>query len=84
MVILIRMKTAVSIPDPIFAAAEAAARRLGLSRSALYARAVDEFVRAHRGEGVTAALDAVYAKEESSVDPALQQAQLASLGREDW
>ena len=84
MVILIGMKTAISIPDPTFEAAEAVARRLGLSRSALYARAVEEFVRAHRGEGVTAALDAVYATEESTLDPVLDHLQVASLTKEDW
>ena len=84
MVILRGMKTAISIPDPLFEAAEAVARRLGLSRSALYARAVDAFVRAHRGKGVTEALDAVYATEESALDPVLGQLQASSLCREDW
>lgn len=37
-VILRAMKTAISIPDPIFEAAEGFARRLGMSRSELYAR----------------------------------------------
>ena len=84
MVILNGMKTAVSIPDSIFRAAESVAGRLGLSRSALYARALEEFVRAHRHEGVTAALDAVYSTEESAVDPVLDRLQLASLRRERW
>jgi len=78
------MKTAISIPDPLFAAAESVARRLGLSRSALYARAVEAYVRAHRGQGVTEALDALYAAEESAVDPLLDHLQAASLRREDW
>jgi hypothetical protein len=84
MVILVGMKTAVSIPDPVFEAAEGVARRLGLSRSALYARAIDAFVQAHRGEGVTAALDAVYATEASTVDPVLDRLQLAALRAERW
>lgn len=78
------MKTAISIPDPVFAAAERLAKRLGISRSRLYATAVDEYVRAHRDETVTAQLDAVYADQESALDPELLVAQLASLPADDW
>ncbi|MEQ9238858.1 MAG: hypothetical protein RIG66_32775 [Coleofasciculus sp. E2-BRE-01] len=39
------MKTAVSIPDPIFEAAEAMSKRLGLSRSELYARALQAYFK---------------------------------------
>ena len=78
------MKIAVTIPDPLFVAADSVARQLGISRSALYARALEAFVRVHRGEGVTAALDAVYAGQESRLDPVLDDLQAASLRREDW
>lgn len=53
------MKTAVSIPDPLFAEAERTARRLGWSRSQLYTQAVREFVAAQGEDPVTAALDAL-------------------------
>ncbi len=51
------MKTAVSIPDPIFEAAEKLSQRLGLSRSALYARALQEFAETHREEALTEAMN---------------------------
>ena len=35
------MKTAISIPDEVFRSAERLAQRLGVSRSELYAKAVD-------------------------------------------
>ena len=54
------MKTAISIPDPIFAAAEKLARRLGISRSQLYSEAVDALIEKHRYSGVTEQLNAVY------------------------
>lgn len=38
------MKTAVSIPDPLFEAAERLARRRGLRRSQLYAEALQRLV----------------------------------------
>jgi len=47
------MKTAGSIPNEIFASADALARQLGVSRSVLYARAVAEHVARHQGADVT-------------------------------
>ena len=51
------MKTAISIPDPVFAKAEVAARRLNMSRSELYAKAVEAWVDAHSEDEVTRAMD---------------------------
>jgi len=73
------MKTAISIPDPIFRAAEELARRLGLSRSELYSRAVAALVQKHGDESVTQRLDAIYGSEDSSLDPVLARLQHASL-----
>jgi hypothetical protein len=78
------MKTAISIPDDLFQAAEAAAARLGLSRSRLYAEAVAAYLEAHGSDGVTERLDEVYAESDSALDPALAAMQYASLGEEDW
>ncbi|HEV3277889.1 MAG TPA: hypothetical protein VG860_13810 [Terriglobia bacterium] len=78
------MKTAISIPDPVYRAAERTSKRLGMSRSAFYSKAVDAFVKANRAKGVKEALDAVYATEDSSLDPVLMAMQLTSLEREDW
>jgi metal-responsive CopG/Arc/MetJ family transcriptional regulator len=46
------MKTAISVPDSVFEAAEQLAHRLGLSRSELYAKAVEEFISAHKNQDV--------------------------------
>ena len=79
------MKTAVSIPDNIFEAAERTAEALGLSRSALYARAVGEFVDRHDSGRVTELLDAVYAERESTLDPHVAAMQFLSLDAdEEW
>ncbi|HXA29230.1 MAG TPA: hypothetical protein VN193_10845 [Candidatus Angelobacter sp.] len=78
------MKTAISIPDATFQAAERVAKRLDLSRSELYARAVARFVAEHSAEGVTAALDRVYAEQPSAVDPLLAELQRASVAAEEW
>lgn len=78
------MKTAISIPDPIFAAAERLAKQLGISRSELYASAVADFTRMHQGDQITAQLNLVYATEDSALDPILAQIQALSLPQEEW
>jgi len=78
------MKVAISLPDPVFRAAETLARRLKKSRSELYAEAIAEFVGARGAKALTARLNAVYDKESSAIDPALKYAQLERLSREAW
>ena len=78
------MKTAISIPDTIFSEAEAVAKRLGISRSELYAKAVASFVSAQRNQGVTELLNRVYSAEDSAVDPVLANLQAISLPHDEW
>ncbi len=77
------MKTAISLPDALFASAESLAERLSVSRSELYATAVAEYVAKHRDAEVTARLNEVYSDLPSGVDPALRRAQARSMG-EEW
>ena len=51
------MKTAVSIPDKVFEEAEQLARRMETSRSALYARALAEYIARHGTDQVTALMN---------------------------
>jgi metal-responsive CopG/Arc/MetJ family transcriptional regulator len=78
------MKTAVSLLDPLFEAAEHLAKRLGMSRSKLYATAIEEYLKSHRNEGVTEALNRVYREESSNLDPVIAAIQAASLSRDEW
>lgn len=78
------MKTAVSIPDPIFAAADELAARLGISRSELYARALERELAAEDDQQITARLDAVYGDADSRVDLDLYRAQRTMLYSTDW
>jgi len=78
------MKTAISIPDDVFDDAERLARELNQSRSALYSRAVREYVARHAPDSVTATLDALLADE---IDPDSEFARVAArraLERSDW
>ena len=78
------MKTAISIPDKVFALAEKMAKRLGVSRSQLYSTAVREYVDAHKTDRVSERLDAVYGDQELILDSALVTMQTQSFGTEDW
>lgn len=77
------MKTAISIPDALFEAADRAAHRLGISRSQLYARALERFLGDEPDEAVTARLDEVYAADDSSLDEAMATAQRRAVA-EPW
>lgn len=83
-VILAAMKTAISLPDDLFRMGEAAARRLRMSRSKLYAAALSEFLERRRSRNITERLNKIYAKEPSELDAALHAAQIRSLGRDNW
>jgi metal-responsive CopG/Arc/MetJ family transcriptional regulator len=78
------MKTAVSIPDDFFRLAEAAARRLRVSRSKLYATAVSEFLDRRKTGVVTERLNEVYSRRRAKVDSAVHRAQLKSLDKDFW
>jgi hypothetical protein len=86
MVILSGMKTAISIPDPVFEAAERLARRLGKSRSQLYSEAVAQYLEQHPSDAVTERLNDVLdtEPEADALDPVLDALQLEVLRRERW
>lgn len=77
------MKTAISIPDDVFADAERLARELNKSRSRLYGDAVREYVARHSAESITEALDRVCDEVEGRSEFVAAAARRA-LGRSDW
>ncbi|XDD49683.1 ChpI protein [Leptospira sp. WS92.C1] len=54
------MKTAISIPDELFKTAEKTAKKLGIPRSQLFAKALEEFIQSHSKESITEKLNKVY------------------------
>ena len=78
------MKVAISLPEPVFQAAEHLAHRLKMPRSRLYAEAIAEYVGTHGSKSVTEQLDAVYETESSGVDETLVRAQAKTLSHEAW
>jgi antitoxin MazE6 len=78
------MKVAVSVPDSIFEAGDRIARRLGISRSRLYAQALKAYIGRKGGQDVTEQLNSVYAGRPSKLDPILEALSLEVLRREPW
>lgn len=78
------MKTAISLPDELFSSADALARRLGMSRSRLFATALTEFLAKHRTAKVTERLNQVYASEPSQLDERTRRAQRRVAARSEW
>jgi len=78
------MKIALSIPDDVFESAESLGKRLGVSRSRLYATALAEFVAKHRGRKITERLNTVYTTEKSGIDATTRRLQHRSINRESW
>ncbi|MEI8095603.1 MAG: ChpI protein [Spirochaetales bacterium] len=56
------MKTAISLPDRLFEEAEKVAQAMGIPRSQLFSRALEEFLDHRKREGITERLNKVYAK----------------------
>jgi predicted transcriptional regulator len=78
------MKTAVSIPDPIFRATERLARRMKKSRSRLYSEALAEYVSRHSPDEVTETMNAALKEIGDAIDPFAAAAGRRVLERVEW
>jgi metal-responsive CopG/Arc/MetJ family transcriptional regulator len=79
------VKVAVSLPDELFARADDAASRLGLSRSQVYARAIEEFLETHgeQDDPVTVRLNEFAEQQEPAVGTAVGR-RLIETGQWEW
>jgi predicted transcriptional regulator len=78
------MKTAVSIPDELFARAEELAARLGKSRSQVYREALAEYLSLLDPRSVTAALDELAAELDLRPEPWSAEAARQAVDRAEW
>jgi metal-responsive CopG/Arc/MetJ family transcriptional regulator len=80
------MKTAISVPDDLFAQADALARREGRSRSEVYSSALREYVARHTDEDLTQAINQAVAGlgDEPGADPLVAAAAASALRDVDW
>jgi metal-responsive CopG/Arc/MetJ family transcriptional regulator len=78
------MKTAISLPDDVFRAAERHARRAKKSRSQLYAEAISEYLARHAPDEVTEAMNRVIDQLHEPTDPFVSRAARRVLDRTEW
>jgi len=78
------MKTAVSIPDDIFAKAERLARRSRRSRSQVFSAALQEYIARHAPDEVTEAIDRALDDVGESRDEFVSAAATRRLKRTEW
>jgi antitoxin MazE6 len=78
------MKTAVSIPDEVFAKADRLARRSKRSRSELFSAALSEYLARHAPDEVTEAMDRVCAAIGEHADEFVAVAGRRVLERSEW
>lgn len=78
------MKTAVSVPDAIFRAAERHARRAKKSRSQLYAEALAEYLARHAPDEVTEAMNRVVDAVDTRPDHFVRAAARRTLAKTEW
>mgnify|MGYP002626379044 CR=1 FL=1 len=75
------VKTAVSIDNTLFQKAEKVATELELSRSGLYALAIEEFLERYEAKSTQAQIDAVLADVDDEADLAFLRAARQHLGK---
>ncbi|MGZ8845355.1 MAG: ribbon-helix-helix protein, CopG family [Pyrinomonadaceae bacterium] len=78
------MKTAVSVPDEVFAKAERLARRMKKSRSELFSNALAEYIARHAPDHVTETMNQVCTEIGVEADPFVAAASRQILERTEW
>lgn len=78
------MKTAVSIPDDTFLAAEKLAKQLGLKRSQLYDKALKTLIREQEDRAITEAINKFYANFEEPPDPFTEELTRRAILSVEW
>lgn len=77
------MKIAISVPDESSSAVDQYAQSNGVSRSEVYARAVDRFLKEVTATGYQRRFNELYSGA-GAVDPALTAAARATFERNEW
>ena len=78
------MKTAISLPDPLFLEADRHAGRTRKSRSQLYADALAEYLARHAPDSVTEAMNQACDTLGQPSDPVVHAAAKRLLRKESW
>ncbi len=73
------MKTAISLPDRLYQEAERIAQDMGIPRSQLFAKALEEFIENHNHEKITERLNNVYGEKDNNDFVAISNSSLESI-----
>ncbi len=78
------MKTAISIPDRTFKSAENLAKQLSMSRSELYVKALEHYLKLYSDEELTENFNRVYENTNSQINPDLRSVARKVLEKNKW
>ncbi len=81
------VKTAISIQDSLFEEAEALAREMNISRSRLFALALEDYIRRHQNNELLERINAAYGEAPDRSEEALLQAmrrQHRQIVEDEW
>ena len=80
------MKTAISLPDPLFKQAERLAKRLRVTRSELYREAIAVLLDRYNEKAITESYNAVIERDPDAfkLDPTIERMQFANSQDEEW
>ncbi len=78
------MKTAISLPNSVYEEADSLAAKLHLSRSQLYVLALEQFIKGHREQDLTAQLDQFIDSHGQPTDPVFLRGSLDALRSVEW
>jgi metal-responsive CopG/Arc/MetJ family transcriptional regulator len=73
------MKTAISLPDRLYQEAERTAQDMGIPRSQLFAKALEEFIENHNHEKITEQLNNVYGEKDNNEFLVISNSSLESI-----
>lgn len=78
------MKTAISVPDEVFETSKRLARKLKVSRSAVFAMGIQKLAEQHDDDEITAKLNEYYGKNKAEPDAVVMQMAALSLPNDEW
>lgn len=71
------MKTAVSLPERLYKDAEKVAKSMGIPRSQLFAKALEEYISHHKRDNVTEKLNEIY--KNANIESNIEETSLESI-----
>jgi antitoxin MazE6 len=77
-------KTAISVPSDVFKLSERLAKKLKISRSAVFALGVKKLGEEYDDSGITERLNEFYGNQKAELDPVIVQMAALSLPKEEW